>query len=143
MFKGQKVQNHGSPAGIAAPAPAKKQRSEDFGDCIMNGCRFKNAQKQIIPEAFNLHIFIGKKTEINKHIQAHAELNDQTGVFKFIDIQAETYEKKTADISKIKQIKNIVQGLPQSDGDGFKNSQKDEGRGIFLQGVHEISFFRS
>ena len=55
----------------------------------------------------------------------------------------ETYEKKTADISKIKQIKNIVQGLPQSDGDGFKNSQKDEGRGIFLQGVHEISFFRS
>lgn len=112
MFKGQKVQNHGGPAGIAAPAPAKKQRTKDFCDGIVDGRRFKNPQKQIIPKAFNLHIFIGNKTEINKHIQSHAELNHQTSMFKFVDIQAETYEKKAADICKIKQIKDIVQSLP-------------------------------
>ena len=112
MFIRQQIQNHGCPAGIAAPAPAKKEGAENFCDGIVNGGRFKNAHEQIIPESLNLHIFIGEKTEVNKHIQPDTELDDKAGMFELSNVEAETETEKTSDICKIEQIENIVQGLP-------------------------------
>lgn len=57
-FIRKKIKHHGSPAGVSAPASAENERTKDLGDCIMNGCRFENACEEVIPEAFDLHIFI-------------------------------------------------------------------------------------
>ena len=74
--KRQKIQHHRCPAGIATPASAEKQRSENFGNGIVNGCGFKDTGKQIIPKAFYLHVFLTNQPQIYQHIRANEQLRN-------------------------------------------------------------------
>ena len=132
-LKRQQIQNHGCPAGITTPAPAEDKWSEDFGHGIMDGGCFKNTQEQIIPEAFNLHVFMLKKAEIAKHIKTHSELDDMAGVFLFAGKEKKTYGNGCAYVRKIKKIENIVQCPPENHGNTFENQPHNNGGGIFFQ----------
>lgn len=47
LLVGQKVQHHGCPAGISAPATPEQQRTEDLRHGVVDGRRFKNTEEQI------------------------------------------------------------------------------------------------
>ena len=53
LIVGQKVQHHSCPAGVAAPATPKKQRSENLCNRVVDSCCFENAEKQVVPEPFD------------------------------------------------------------------------------------------
>jgi hypothetical protein len=42
----------------------------------MNGCRLKGPRKKVIPEPFDLHVFMTYQAEINQHIQTDKQLDD-------------------------------------------------------------------
>ena len=80
LLVGQKIQHHRRPAGVAAPAAPEQQRAEYLCYGIVDGRRFKNAEKQIVPEPFKLHILAGDHAEIQQHIAAHRQLHEVTGI---------------------------------------------------------------
>ena len=77
----EKVKNHSCPAGISTPPSSKDKGSEYLCNCIMYGCSLKYSCKEIIPEAFYLHIFLTDKSKINQHIQSYKQLYQMSGIF--------------------------------------------------------------
>ena len=51
-------------AGVAAPAASEQQRAEDLCHRIMNGRHLEGAEKQILPEPFDLRILVGDDAEV-------------------------------------------------------------------------------
>ena len=80
LIVGQKVQHHSCPAGVTAPATPKKQRSENFCNRVVDSCCFENAEKQVVPEPFDLHIFTGNHAKVQQHIAAHRQLDEMPGI---------------------------------------------------------------
>ena len=64
LLMGQKIQHHRRPAGVATPAAPKQQRVEYFRHRVVDGRRLKNAEKQVVPEALDLHILTRDHAEI-------------------------------------------------------------------------------
>ncbi len=56
-LKGQKVEHHGRPAGVTAPAAPEKERPEKLRHRIVDDRRLKYAQEKIIPKTLDLHVF--------------------------------------------------------------------------------------
>jgi len=77
----QQVENHGRPAGIAAPAATEEQRPENLGDSIVQHASTHHAREEIIPEALNLHILPADEAEKDEHVDAHAKLDELASVF--------------------------------------------------------------
>ena len=69
-FIREKVEHHRRPAGVSAPASSEEQRPEDLRYGIVYGRGFKDSGEKIIPEAFDLHVFMTDQAEVNEHIQA-------------------------------------------------------------------------
>ena len=46
----------------------------------MNGRRLKNAEKQVVPEALNLHILAGDHAEVQQHIASNRQLHEMPGI---------------------------------------------------------------
>ena len=78
----------------------------------MDGCRLKHTCKEIIPESFDLHIFIADQPEINKHVQTDKQLDNAPGVFVFFDEQENTQWNGYADIAEIEQIEHVALSQP-------------------------------
>ena len=99
---GQEIQHHRGPAGIAAPAPPEDQGAEYLCHSVMDRRGFEDACKEIIPEAFDLHIFPADQTKINQHIQADKQLDDAPGMPVFSDIQENSQRDGASDITEVK-----------------------------------------
>lgn len=57
----EKIRHHCRPASISAPASSEDDRTEYFGNCIMDSCRFNYSRKNIVPKSFYLHILIANE----------------------------------------------------------------------------------
>ena len=80
LLVGQKVQHHGCPAGVPTPAAPEQQRAENLCHGVVDGCRLKGAEKQVVPEALDLHILAGDHAEIQQHIAADCQLHKMPGI---------------------------------------------------------------
>ena len=134
-FVGQKIQNHGCPAGVAAPPPSKDQWTEDFGHCVVDGSCFKNAEEQVIPKSFNLHILVGENTEVQQHIAAHRPLHELPGVAFSRSKQRRAYSKASPDVAEIQQVEQVAFCEPQRHRYRFKQQEQQQGRNIFAKSV--------
>ena len=73
----------------------------------MNCSRLKNSGKQIIPEAFDLHILIADKSKIDQHMQTNQKMSDSSGIFISFCKQKQSYENWYPYIAKIEKVKYI------------------------------------
>ena len=123
----QEIQNHRSPAGITAPSPPEDERAKNLRHRVVDGCRFKDACKEVVPESLNLHIFIAEQSEIDQHIGPYQKLGHSAGMFELDPEQKEPDCQRCPDIAEIKQIKQVLLCKPKRNGYGFKK-QPHEGR---------------
>ena len=133
---GQQVKHHGRPAGVAAPAAPEEERAGDFRHSVMDGGRLKNAQKEIVPEALDLHIFSTDQSQIDQHVAAHQQLGHQTGVPESADIQGDGQRQTAPNVGKVEQVKGVVQPQPEPNGDPLKEQKEKQGSAVFLQELH-------
>ena len=63
------------------------------------------------------------------------------GVPEMAGIECQTDGQTGADVSEIKQIKEIVQREPECDGDGFENQPQDDGECVVFHVCDLCSFF--
>lgn len=131
----EKVQDHGSPTGIAAPTSTKEQRSEDLSHSIVDGGCFKNSGEQVIPEALDLHVLSSDETKEDQHVEAHQKLGEMSGIFPMVDEEREPQSKGTSDVGEVEEIEEVPFGQGEGDGHCFEKSQKYNGKTIFLHGV--------
>ena len=115
LLVGQKVQHHGRPAGIAAPAAPEQQRPEDLRHRVVDGRRLKYAEEQVVPEALDLHILVGDHAEVQQHIAAHRQLYEVAGIAFPGGKQRRPQSEADSDIAEIQQIEQIVLREPQRD----------------------------
>ena len=138
LFVGQQVENHGRPAGIAAPAPTEKQRSEDFGDEVVDRCSTKNTGSQIEPEALNLHVLLAYKAKEDKHIQTDGKLNKLSCVFLSRRTQSHSDADANADIGEVQQEEEISRCQPHTDSNCFEDGEENDG-GLEFFHIKKIS----
>ena len=100
----EQIQNHRSPAGIAAPPTPKDQRAKNFCNGIMNGRRFKYAEEKIVPKSFDLHIFPAKNPQVDEHIHADCKLDYIPGIFFLLLIQDQPCSDCSGDIGEVEQL---------------------------------------
>ena len=87
----------------------------------MDRRRLKNAGKQVIPKALDLHILIADQAEIYQHIQAYKKLHDPPGVLMTPHKQENSKSQRTAYVAEIQQIEKVVFHLPKQDRHGLEN----------------------
>ena len=104
LLVGQKVQHHRRPTGVAAPAAPKQQRSQNLCNCVVDGRRLKNTEKQVVPEAFDLHILVGDHAEVQQHITAHRQLDEMAGIAFLSGKERRPQRKASSDVAEIQQI---------------------------------------
>ena len=112
LLVGQKIQHHRRPAGVAAPAAPEQQRAEYLCYGIVDGRRFKNAEKQIVPEALDLHILAGDHAEIQQHIAAHRQLHEVTGISLPGGEEHRPRCEAAAYVAEIQQVEQVVLHKP-------------------------------
>ena len=122
----QKIQHHGRPAGVAAPAAPEQKRAEDLRNGVVDGCRFKNAEKQIVPEALDLHILVGDHAKVQQHIAAYRQLHEMPGVAFPGSKERRPQGEAAAYVTEIQQIKQVVLCEPQRDCDCFKQQKQQD-----------------
>ena len=128
----QDVQDHSRPACIAAPAAAEEQRTADLGDQIVDDSSFKDSKEQVVPEPFDLHIFLRKKSQIYQHVESDCKLHHVPGIRVSVCIQSQACCQARADIGKVKKIKDIIQREPEGDGDGLENQPHDQRKPVLI-----------
>lgn len=111
-FIRQKIQHHRRPAGVPAPAAPEDQRPENLRHSVMDRRRLKNAGKQVVPKALDLHILIADQSEIYQHIQAHKKLYDPPSVLVAPQKQEDPKSQRTTYVTEIQQIEKIAFHLP-------------------------------
>ena len=119
----QQVENHGRPAGVAAPAPAEGQRSEYFGDGVMQNTRPRHAGKQVVPKTFNLHILLANQSEEDEHVGTHAKLDELPGVFLFRRHQYAAHSNAGTDVGEVEQEEQVACREPQRYGDDLEHGK--------------------
>ena len=90
-------------------------------------------EEQIVPKAFDLHIFTADNAQIDQHVAADEKLHDMARIGLSLREERQSQRQTAADIAEIKQIEEIVLGQPQADRNGFKDRQHQKRRGIFFQ----------
>ena len=108
----------------------------------MDGRRFEDTGEQIVPEPFDLHILHADQSQVDQHIQADQQLYDAAGMFVFSDEQEGPQRDRTADITEVKQIEDVVFCQPQRNGDRLEDRQHQYGSGIFFHCIFSF-WFRS
>ena len=86
----------------------------------MDSRRFKNAEKQIVPEPFKLHILAGDHAEIQQHIAAHRQLHEVTGISLPGGEEHRPRCEAAAYVAEIQQVEQVVLREPQRDRHRFK-----------------------
>ena len=94
--------------GIAAPASAKQQWTEDFRHSVVDRRSLKNADEQIVPKTFDLHILPANQAKVDQHIQTDQKLHNATGVPVLFYKQKHAQRNGAADIAEIKKIEGVV-----------------------------------
>ena len=135
LIVGQKVQHHSCPAGVAAPATPKKQRSENLCNRVVDSCCFENAEKQVVPEPFDLHIFTGNHAKVQQHIAAHCQLDEMPGIPFPGGKQCRSKPKAGSDVAEIQQIEKIVLCEPQRNCHCFKQQKQQHRWHVFVKSV--------
>jgi len=130
-FVGEEIQDHGSPAGISAPASAEQQRAEDLRNGVMNGRRLKHPGEQIVPESLDLHVLVADEPQIYQHVEADKELHYAPRMLVFPDEQESAQRNGRPDIAEIEQIKDIVLCQPQCDRNSLKDRKHKDRRKVF------------
>ena len=120
LLIGQQVENHGRPAGVAAPATTEEQRSEYLGNGVMQNTRPHHAGKQVVPESFNLHVLLAYQTEEDEHVGAHTKLDELPGVFLFRRHQQAAHPDAGADVGEVEQEEQVAGRQPQRYSDDFE-----------------------
>ena len=118
LLVGQQVENHGRPAGVAAPAPAEEQRPEYFGNGVVQNARPHHAGKQVVPKTFNLHVLLANQSEEDEHVCAHAKLDELPGVFLSRRHQYAAHPEAGADIGEMST-------LTKKEGEAFGKKGND------------------
>ena len=126
LLVGQKVQHHGRPAGVAAPAAPEQQRAKDLRHRVVDGRRLKNAEKQIVPEALDLHILAGDDAEIQQHVAPDRQLHKMPCIAFSGSEQCRPQCEAAAYVAEVQQIKQIVLGKPQRDCYCFKQQKQQK-----------------
>ena len=70
----------------------------------MNSRRFKSAEKQIVPEALDLHILAGDDAEVEQHIAAHRQLHEMAGIALPGGKERRSESKAGSDVAEIQQV---------------------------------------
>ena len=70
----------------------------------MDGRRLKNTEKQVVPEAFDLHILVGDHAEVQQHITAHRQLDEMAGIAFLSGKERRPQRKASSDVAEIQQI---------------------------------------
>ena len=104
----------------------------NHGDGVVDRCRFKHPREQVIPEAFDLHVFPADQAEINQHIQADQHLYNSSCVFVFANKQEQSERDGKPDIAEVDEIEKIMFCQPQGGGNGFKQNQHKDRHPVFL-----------
>ena len=138
LIVGQKVQHHSCPAGVAAPATPKKQRSENLCNRVVDSCCFENAEKQVVPEPFDLHIFTGNHAKVQQHIAAHCQLDEMPGIPFPGGKQCRSKPKAGSDVAEIQQIEKIVLCEPQRNCHCFKQQKQQHRWHVFVKSVWDF-----
>ena len=102
----------------------------------MDGRRLENAGEQVVPKAFDLHVFAADQSEVDQHVCADQQLHDAPCIFVLPQQQKQSERDRDADVTEIEQIKYIVFRQPERDGDCLKHSQHGKRQGIFFHGLH-------
>ena len=123
LLVGQKIQHHGRPARVAAPAAPEQQRAEDLRHGVVDGRRLKGAEEQVVPEALNLHILAGDHTEVQQHIAPDRQLHEASGIALPGGEERRPQRETTADIAEIQQIKEVILHKPQCNCHSFKQKE--------------------
>ena len=74
-LEGQKIEDHGRPAGVAAPAAAEDKRTEDFGHGIMNDHGLKNTGEKVVKKPSSCMFSPDISPQIYEHVQADHQLH--------------------------------------------------------------------
>ena len=69
--------------------------------------------KQIVPEAFNLHVFLANQSEKDENVGANAELDKLAGVFLSRCLQDSTDSDTEANVGEVEQIEQISRCQPE------------------------------
>lgn len=133
-LEGQKIEDHGRPAGVAAPAAAEDKRTEDFGHGVMDGRGLKNTGEKVVKKAFQLHVFPGYQPQIYEHVQADHQLHHAAGMGTAAGVQHQAGEQREAYVAEIEEVKYVVFTQPEGKGYGLENAQQKNGGKIFLHG---------
>ena len=131
----QQVENHGRPAGIAAPAPTEEQRSEYLGNGVMQNARPRHTGKQVVPEPFNLHVLLANQPEEDEHVGAHAKLDELPGVFLLRRHQQATHPDAGADVGEVEQEEQVASRQPQRYGNDLEHDKQDDGGSVLFHGL--------
>lgn len=108
LLVGQEVEDHGRPAAITTPPATKQQRTENFGNGIVQNARTYNPGKQIVPEAFNLHVLLADQSQKDEHVGTHTELHELTGVFLSRSHQPRTDTDAKSDVAEVEQEEQVA-----------------------------------
>lgn len=73
----------------------------------MDSCCFENAEKQVVPEPFDLHIFTGNHAKVQQHIAAHRQLDEMPGIPFPGGKQCRSKPKAGSDVAEIQQIEKL------------------------------------
>ena len=74
----------------------------------MDGGRLKHSCEQIIPESFNLHIFLTDQSEIDKHVQTDKQLDNAPGMLVLSDKQEGAQRNGQTNVAEIEQVEQIA-----------------------------------
>ena len=135
LFVRQQVENHGRPAGIAAPTSAKKQRPENLGYEIMECGAAEDAGSQVEPEPFDLHVLLAYQPKENQHVRADGKLDELPRIFLPCRSKGRPQANANADIRKVEQEKQVASREPHGDGYRFKHQKENDGGLEFFHGV--------
>ena len=140
-FIRQEVQNHRSPAGIAAPSASENQRSEYLCHGIVDSRSFEDTREQVIPKSLYLHVLVADKSQIDQHISTYKKLDYASGMLVPADEQEHSQSNRAPDVAEVEEIENVVLCKPKSDGYRLEYQQHDYGCGVFLH-VNDSSILR-
>ena len=98
--------------------------------------RLKYSGEQIVPEAFDLHIFITDQPEIDQHIKPYKQLNYTPGVLVFLYEQEYPKGYGQSNIAEIEEIEQVVFCEPQGYCNRFKNDKYNNRINVFSDLFH-------
>ena len=67
----------------------------------MDDRRLEDAQKQIVPEPFDLHVLLGEQPQIEEHIKPDGPLDCVSGVFDLMGVEENSQGKAGSDVRKV------------------------------------------